>query len=194
MDLNKLTEKSQEALQIAQSRAVTHGHVEIDGEHLLSALIDQNEGLLPRILQRMEIPVDSLRKKVDQELDKRPKVAGSTGVAPNISRRLSQILTRASEEAERMKDEYISVEHLALALIDEGNKSPAGRILTESGVTRDKFLQALTSVRGNQRVTSATPEATYEALAKFGGDLVEWSPAAPLVQASGGARRIRLDP
>jgi ATP-dependent Clp protease ATP-binding subunit ClpB len=182
MDLNRLTEKSQEALQQAQTKALRYGHVEMEGEHLLLALLEQAEGLLPRLLSRMEVPVDPLRRRIEEELERRPRVSGSGGSAPGVSRRLSQILVRAGEEAERLKDEYISVEHLVLALIEEGKSSAAGRALSDFGITRDRFLAALTEVRGNQRVTGPTPEATYEALERFGRNLVEE------------ARKGRLDP
>jgi ATP-dependent Clp protease ATP-binding subunit ClpB len=172
MDLNRLTEKSQEALQIAQAKALQHGHIELDGEHLLLGLMEQNEGLLPRLLQKMDIPADTLRRRVEQELGRVPKVSGGTSGNPTASRRVTQILTQAFQEADRLQDEYLSVEHLVLALIEEGDRSPSGRLLKEFGVSRDKFLAALTSVRGNQRVTTQTPEATYEALSKFGRDLV----------------------
>src|SRR5687768_5403939 len=184
MDLNKLTEKSQEALGQAQSIAVNHGHVEIDGEHLLLALLDQEGGLLPRLLARMEAPVDQFRNRIEEELERRPKVGGP-GAEPGkvyVTQRLNQALVQAEEEAKRLKDEYVSVEHIVLAMLDEGTRTPAGRAFKDFGITRDAFLQALTAVRGNQRVTSATPEATYEALARYGRDLVDE------------ARRNKLDP
>src|SRR5689334_12524040 len=167
MDFNKLTQKSQEAFAQAQSEAVTYGHVKVDGEHLLIALLEQQDGLLPRLLQRMNAPVDSLRGRVREELEKRPKVGGS-GAEPGkvyVTQRLNQILVKAEDEAKRLKDEYVSVEHLALAMLDEGASTPAGKAFKDFGISRDGFLKALTDVRGNQRVTSASPEQTYEALA-----------------------------
>lgn len=167
MDINKLTEKLQEALAQAQVAAVRYGHVEVDGEHLLLALLQQPDGLLPRLLQRLEIPPATVEARVEQELAKRPKVGGP-GADPGkvyVTQRLNQLFVKAGDEATRLKDDYISVEHILLAILDEGKSTPAGRILTDLGVTRDKFLGALTDVRGNQRVTSANPESTYEALA-----------------------------
>jgi ATP-dependent Clp protease ATP-binding subunit ClpB len=174
MDMSKLTQKSQEALQEAQSVAQRHGHTETDGEHLLLALLDQADGLAPRLLEQAGADVDSLREAVEAELSRRPKVTGP-GATPGqvyLTRRLAGLLDAAEREAKRLKDEYVSVEHLLLALADEGAKSAAGRLLTQYGVTRESFLTALTKVRGNQRVTSATPEGAYEALEKYGRDLV----------------------
>ncbi|MEW2505973.1 MULTISPECIES: ATP-dependent chaperone ClpB [unclassified Amycolatopsis] len=174
MDMNKLTQKSQEALQEAQSVAQRHGHTETDGEHLLLALLDQSDGLAPRLLVQAGADVDGLREAVEGELARRPKVTGP-GATPGqvyLTRRLAGLLDAAERDAKRLKDEYVSVEHLVLALADEGAKSAAGRLLTQHGVTRESFLTALTKIRGNQRVTSATPEGAYEALEKYGRDLV----------------------
>jgi len=174
MDMSKLTQKSQEALQEAQSVAQRHGHTETDGEHLLLALLEQSDGLAPRLLAQAGADVDDLREAVEGELSRRPKVTGP-GATPGqvyVTRRLAGLLDAAEREAKRLKDEYVSVEHLVLALADEGAKSAAGRLLTRFGVTRESFLTALTKVRGNQRVTSATPEGAYEALEKYGRDLV----------------------
>jgi ATP-dependent Clp protease ATP-binding subunit ClpB len=174
MDMSKLTQKSQEALQEAQSVAQRHGHTETDGEHLLLALLDQSDGLAPRLLVQAGADVDALREAVEAELARQPKVTGP-GATPGqvyLTRRLAGLLDAAEREAKRLKDEYVSVEHLVLALADEGAKSAAGRLLTRSGVTRESFLTALTKIRGNQRVTSATPEGAYEALEKYGRDLV----------------------
>ncbi|MFL6193666.1 MAG: Clp protease N-terminal domain-containing protein, partial [Thermoanaerobaculia bacterium] len=184
MDINRMTQKSQEALQSAQTKALRHGHQEVDGEHLLLALLEQPEGLVPRLLGRMEAPVEAVRDEAERELSRRPKVSGPGVEAGKIylTQRLQQILLKAEDEAKRLKDEYVSVEHLLLALVDEGPASPVGRILTQNRVTRDAVLAALTAVRGNQRVTSAMPEAAYEALEKYGVDLVSQ------------ARRNKLDP
>lgn len=184
MDLNRLTLKSQEAIAAAQATAVRYGHVEVDGEHLLLALMEQENGLLPRLLHRMDVSVDTVRSELETELSKRPAVGGPGSEAGKvyITQRLNRALVRAEDEAKRLKDEYVSVEHLVLAHIDEGKDSPAGRLLKDNGVSRDRFLKALTEVRGNQRVTSADPEQTYEALERYGRDLVDE------------ARRGKLDP
>jgi ATP-dependent Clp protease ATP-binding subunit ClpB len=174
MDMNKLTQKSQEALSEAQTRAMRFGHTEVDGEHLLLALLEQPEGLVPRLISAVGADVDAVRSDVERELSRRPKVSGP-GAEPGkvyVTQRLSRLLDAAEREAKRLKDEYVSVEHLLLALADEGTSAATGRILKQHNVTRESFLEALTKVRGNQRVTSATPEAAYEALEKYGRDLV----------------------
>jgi ATP-dependent Clp protease ATP-binding subunit ClpB len=184
VDLNRLTQKSQEALHDAQTKALRFGHTEVDGEHLLLALLDQPEGLAPRLLEAAGADTAALRAGVEAELGRRPRVTGP-GAAPGqvmVTQRLARLLDAAEREAGRLKDEYVSVEHLLLALADEGSATAVGRLLREHAVTREAFLTALTRVRGNQRVTSATPEAAYEALEKYGRDLV------------GDARAGKLDP
>jgi len=175
MDLNKFTVKSQEALQQAQTKAIRYGHMEVDGDHLMLALLEQADGLVPSLLKRMEVPVDDFRRRLEEELERKPRISGP-GVEPGkvyITQRLNKLLAKAQDEAERLKDEYVSVEHLLLAFLDEGSGSSTGRILQQFGITRDLVLKTLTSVRGHQRVTSASPETTYEALQKYGRDLVQ---------------------
>jgi ATP-dependent Clp protease ATP-binding subunit ClpB len=175
MDPNKLTQKTQEGLHDAQTKALRHGHTEVDVEHLLLALLDQPDGLAPRLLERAEVDVDSLRAALERHLEGRPRVSGP-GASPgqvHVTRRLNEILDTAEQEAQRLKDEYVSVEHVMLAMIDTGSQTAAGRVLKEHGVSRERFLNTLTQVRGSQRVTSAMPEAAYEALEKYGRDLVE---------------------
>ena len=175
MDFNKLTQKSQEAFTEAQNKAVSFGHVEVDCEHLLWALLDQHDGLVQRLLQRMDIRPEMVKNEVVAELDRIPRVSGPGAEAGKIyvSQRLSRILVAAENEAKRLKDEYVSVEHLFMALLAEGEKVPSGRILKMAGINRERFLKTLTEVRGSQRVQSANPEATYEALEKYGRDLVK---------------------
>ena len=184
MDLNRLTQKSQEAVAQAQAVATRLGHTEVDGEHLLLALLEQPDGLVPRLLTQLGTDVAALRADVQRDVERRPRVTGP-GAAPGqvyLTQRLARLLDTAEREAGRLKDEYVSVEHLVLALADEGTGSAAGRRLKEHGVSREAFLAGLTQVRGNQRVRSANPEATYEALEKYGQDLVA------------AARTGRLDP
>ena len=174
MDPSRLTQKSQEALHDAQTKALRFGHPEVDGEHLLLALVDQPDGIVPRLLTQAGADADRLRPALEAELSRRPRVTGP-GVSPgqiSVTQRLGRLLDDAEQEAQRLKDDYVSVEHLVLALLDEGQGAAAGRLLAQQGVSRDAFLQALTKIRGNQRVTSAMPETAYEALEKYGQDLV----------------------
>ena len=174
MDFNKLTTKSQSALAAAQDLAVARSHQQVDVEHLLLALLQDAEGLIPRMLRRMEVDPKVLEKLVSDEVARMPRVSGS-GAEPGkvyVTPRLSRLLSAAEERAKALKDEYVSVEHLFLAMLDEGTNTNLGRILNRLGITEDRFLKALTEVRGSQRVQSADPEATYEALAKYGRDLV----------------------
>jgi len=193
MDPNRLTQKCQEALHEAQGLAVRRGHQEIDVEHLLAALAAQPEGLLPRLFNKMDVPVDSFRAELDRELERRPAVGGP-GAAPGqvyVTQRLNQILVRAEDEAKRLKDEYVSAEHLVLAMIDEGPASAAGRVMAKFNVTRDRFFRALSEVRGSQRITSATPEGTYEALQRYGRDLVKEAQSGKLDPVIGRDAEIR---
>ncbi|MDC7336189.1 ATP-dependent chaperone ClpB [Streptomyces lydicus] len=174
MDMNRLTQKSQEALQEAQTIAGRMDQTEVDGEHLLLALLDQPDGLVPRLFDQAGADTKALRASLMSELSRRPKVTGP-GATPGqvyVTQRLAKLLDTAEQEAKRLKDEYVSVEHLVLALVDEGSRTAAGRLLKEHGITKNGFLSALTRIRGNQRVTSATPEGAYEALEKYGQDLV----------------------
>jgi ATP-dependent Clp protease ATP-binding subunit ClpB len=180
MDPNRLTLKSQEALHDAQTKALRFGHTEIDVEHLLLALLEQSDGLIPRLLERMGADPNGLRTAVERSLESRPRVSGAGSGEAHVSRALSLLLDAADEEARRLKDEYVSVEHILLAMI--ASQTTAGRLLREHEVTRERVLETLTEVRGSQRVTSATPETSYEALEKYGRDLV--------AEASSG----RLDP
>jgi ATP-dependent Clp protease ATP-binding subunit ClpB len=195
VDLNRLTQKSQEALQDAQTKALRFGHTEVDGEHLLLALIDQPDGLAGRLLGRAGADPDKLRLQLEEQLSRRPRTTGP-GASPGqvfVTQRLSRILDAAEREAHRLKDEYVSVEHLVVALVDEGADTAAGRLLREHGITRDSFLQALTEIRGNQRVTSAMPEVAYEALAKYGRDLVVEAASGkldPVIGRDGEIRRV----
>jgi ATP-dependent Clp protease ATP-binding subunit ClpB len=174
MDFNRLTQKSQEAFHEAQTTAVRFGHNELDVEHLLQALLDQQQGLIPRLFRKMDVPIDTFRSQLEQELNRRPKVTGS-GVEPGqvyVTQRLNQILVKSEDEAKRLKDDYISVEHFLLAIVEEDN-SFAGKTCRDFGITRDRFLKALMEVRGSQRVQGPNPESTYEALTLYGRDLVE---------------------
>ncbi len=174
MDLNRLTQKSMEALQQAETKALKYGNTEIDIEHLVMALLEQDGGLVPRILTSMDIVPENFKREVEKVLESKPRVSGP-GREPGkiyVSSTVNTVLVKAEEEAKRMKDEYVSVEHIFLTIIDEAGNSRLGKVLQTFHITRNKFLQALTGIRGNQRVTSATPEDTYEALTKYGTELV----------------------
>ncbi len=193
MDLNRLTQKTQEALAAAQNLAVEYGHPEVDAEHLLFALVSQSEGLVARLLKKMDVNGEALSAAVEKEIQRRPRVSGP-GMSPGsifISQRLSKLLVTAEQQAKRLKDEYVSVEHVFMALLDEGGKTDTGRLLQQFGVTHDRFLAALTEVRGNQRVTSANPEATYEALERYGRDLVKMARTGKLDPVIGRDEEIR---
>ncbi len=195
MDMNRLTQKCQEAIAEAQRLAVRYGHQQVDAEHVLAALAEQPEGLLPRLLAKMDVPAERVREAVTRDLERRPQVGGP-GAEPGkvyLTPRLSELLVRAEDEARRMKDEYVSVEHLVLALLAEGQDAAAGRALAEAGITRDAFLGTLTDVRGRRRITSATPEGTYEALDRYGRDLVKEARAGkldPVIGRDGEIRRV----
>ncbi len=193
MDPSHLTQKSQEALHDAQTKALRFGHTEVDVEHLLLALLDQAEGIVPRLLSQAGADPDRLRTALEAELARRPKVSGP-GVNPgqiSITQRLARLLDTAEQESRRLKDEYVSVEHLIIAMLAEGSATAAGRLLTQEGLTRDGFLQALTKIRGNQRVTSAMPEVAYEALTKYGRDLVAEAASGRLDPVIGRDAEIR---
>ncbi len=193
MDISKFTIKSQEALQSAQAIAIKYNHQEVDGEHLFLALLEQENGLVPRILEKIGAPVAVIKERIIQELEKKPRVMGP-GVESGkiyITQRLSKLLLKAQEEAKNLKDEYVSVEHLLLAFAEEGMSTPTGRILSEFGINKETILNVLTEVRGHQRVTSPEPEATYEALKKYGRDLVEEARAGKLDPVIGRDSEIR---
>jgi len=175
MDMNKFTQRSQEALSEAQNLAVKHGHQQVDAEHLLLALVEREDGLVRRLLDRAGYNPKSYADAIREELSKIPSVSGP-GAQPGqvyITNRLQNILVKAQESATRMKDEYVSVEHVFVAILDEPGSTAAGRVNRQFGVTSEKILAVLTEVRGKQRVTSANPEDTYEALSKYGRDLVQ---------------------
>jgi len=166
MRIDKYTIKSQEAIQASQSLATSRGHQEIRPEHLLLALLRQEEGVVRPILQRIGADPAVVEQAVESDLAKMPQVSGESMSVAHLTQRTAQALEKAEKEAERLKDEYVSTEHILLALCDV---CPS---LERSGVTRSAVLGALKEVRGNQRVTSPNPEATYQALEKYGRDLV----------------------
>ena len=189
MNIEKYTQNAQSAIIDCQNIAIEEGHQQIDGEHLHLALLMQKDGLIPKLLKFMEVNTGEIIGALESEIDKLPKVSGS---AENMysTRRLQQIFLNAEKKAEKMKDEYISVEHLYLALLDERN-TPSAAIFKRYGITKEKFLDALNKVRGNQRVTSQNPEENYDALNKYGRDLVEMAREGKLDPVIGRDSEIR---
>ena len=169
MNIQKFTQKSVEAVNNLEKTAMEYGNQEIEQEHLLYCLLNQEESLISRLISKMDIDSTLFKEQVEQALNRRVKVSGGQ---PYVGQYLNKALISAEDEAKRMGDEYVSVEHLFLSLLD--NSSPSMKdLFRENGITKDRFLKALSSVRGNQRVTSDNPEATYDTLNKYGTELVE---------------------
>jgi ATP-dependent Clp protease ATP-binding subunit ClpB len=193
MDIQKFTTKSREALSDAQANGVRWGHTQVDAEHLLHALLLQEGGLVPRIFERMGTDAATVAAALERELAKRPSVSGP-GVTPGsiaLTQRVSKVLVAAQDEAERLKDEYVSVEHLLLALTGEPRSTFVGDLLASHQIDRARVMEAMTAIRGNQRVTSADPEQSYEALQKYGRDLCAESRAGRLSPVIGRDDEIR---
>jgi ATP-dependent Clp protease ATP-binding subunit ClpB len=173
MNIGRFTEKSQEALRRAQDIAMRRNHQGVDVEHLLFALLEQGDGLAASLLMRAGASVDRLREVLVRQIDKIPSVTGPSAGPEQVyvTQRLNRVLSAAEDEAGKLKDEYVSVEHLILATIDE--RGPAGALLREQGLNRELLMAALKGVRGSQRATSANPEVTYQALERYGRDLTK---------------------
>jgi len=193
MDLNKLTQKSQEALAEAQNLAVKSGHQQVDAEHLLLALARQDKGLVPSLLEKSGVEPGAYAQALEQELAKAPRVSGPGAQPGHIyaTERVSRAVVAAQDLARGMKDEFVSVEHLFLTLLDEPRSTGAGRVNARFGLEREKVLGVLGKVRGAQRVTSDNPEGTYDALKKYGRDLVEEARAGRLDPVIGRDEEIR---
>ena len=169
MNMQKFTQKSLEAIQNAQSSAIEYGNPLLDQQHLLLALLQQEDGLIPQLLQKMEVNVNGLTQAVENEVKRMPRVSGGqTRVAAD----LEKTLTASEKLAENMTDEYVSVEHIFMAMVNAPN-GVLKEIFRQYNVTKEEFMKMLATVRGNTRVTSDSPEATYDALKKYGTDLVE---------------------
>ncbi len=180
MRLDKLTLKSQEAMQAAQTLAQARDHQQIEPEHVLAALLEQTEGVVVPILQKLGARPALIRARLQEALDKLPKVYGSAGDV-YVSPRLNRVLQEAFKEAERLKDEYVSTEHLLIAIAAE-ERGTAGEILREVGITRENIFKVLESIRGGQRVSDPHAEEKYQALERYCRDLTEL------------ARKGKLDP
>jgi len=195
LDPNKLTQKSQEAIQEAQSLATSLGHQEVDVEHFAFSLVSQEGGLIPRLFSQMGVAKDSFLKSLSEKLAKKPKVSGGAIEAGKvyITQRLSLVFDRAEKEAKNFKDDFVSVEHFFLAILDKesGRTSEVGKLLIQFNITRDRFLEALTKVRGHQRVQTANPEATFDVLLKYGRDLVQEAKKGKLDPVIGRDAEIR---
>ncbi len=191
MDFNRFTEKVQASIAAAQALAVRFSHQQIDVEHILSALLEQEGGLAPAILFKAEVDVQGLHRRLEQELERMPKVSSPTGAVGQvyITGRTQKLLTRAEDEAKQLKDEYVSVEHCLLAALEDNGA--AGRILKEQKVTRERLMKALQEIRGSQRVTSPTPESTYAALERYGRDLTALASQGKLDPVIGRDEEIR---
>src|SRR5580692_3164233 len=186
MDFNRFTEKLQEAVRSAQSLASRRGQQQLDVDHLLLALLEQPNGLAPSILLKTGVNPELLHRRLTQDLDKLPSVSGS---APGIDQiyltpRLQSLLSSAEREAKRLKDEYVSVEHILLAATEE-------KSFKDAGLTRERLMKTLQEVRGSQRVTTQNPEATYEALEKYGRDLTKLAASGKLDPVIGRDDEIR---
>jgi ATP-dependent Clp protease ATP-binding subunit ClpB len=183
MDTNNLTQMSRQALTDAQAVARRLNHNEVDTWHLLSALLSQENGIIPGLVEKMGLTASALQLAVDRELDRIPKVTGSVDTSKvYVTQAVNDVLTRAEKEAKDLKDEYVSVEHLFLALIDLGRPDAMKKLFKSFGIERSKVMAVLKDVRGSQRVTTDNPETTYQALEKYGVDLVDR------------ARKGKLDP
>ncbi len=180
MQIDKLTVKSKEALAMAQEIAIRHAHQQVDGEHLHLALLTQERGLISTILKELNVDIAALTEEINQSLKKLPAVHGD-GTQLYASRRLNEIMMSAEDIARSYQDEYVAVEHLYLAIMNEKG-TPSAEALKKSGITKELFLQALQRMRGGQRITTENPEDTYQVLEKYGRDLNDL------------ARRGKLDP
>ena len=189
MDLARLTEKAQEAILGAQKLAQRQGNSQVDTEHLLAVLLDQDPGLAVSILRKTGVAIEGLKRKAATLVESLPKISGSGAGVPTLTRRLADIGLKAEDESANFKDDYVSVEHLLLALLSD--TGAAGKALKEFGLSRERLMQALQEVRGSQRVTSQNPEATYEALEKYGRDLTKMAEQGKLDPVIGRDEEIR---
>src|SRR5713226_8409847 len=191
MNANRFTEKLQEALGRAQNAALTAHNQAVDVEHLLAALLEDDDGLASSIIALSGVDRAALRRKLDAELAKIPRVTGSGSDSGQVyaTQRLGRVLARAEQETGKLKDDYISVEHVLIAMLDE--PGAASKILREAGLTHDKLMAVLQKVRGNQRVTSSNSEATYQSLEKYGRDLTKLAAAGKIDPVIGRDEEIR---
>ncbi|MEA3240730.1 MAG: Clp protease N-terminal domain-containing protein, partial [Pseudomonadota bacterium] len=192
MDMNKFTQKVQEAMMEAQTLALRRNHQQVDAEHLMMALLRQENGLIPKVIEKVGVVPGTLEKEVEKRLNAIPAVSGTGTTAGSVyvTNRLNKLLLGAQDEAAYLKDEYISVEHLLLSLLND-TSDPLAKIFTGYGLTKEKVLQTLSEVRGSQRVTSQNPEDTYQALEKYGLDLTRAASQGKLDPVIGRDEEIR---
>jgi ATP-dependent Clp protease ATP-binding subunit ClpB len=190
MSFEKFTDKAQEAVVGAQQLAIKLDHQQVDVEHLHMALLEQEDGLIPNLLVISGIDTELLKKELEQELDKIPQVYGTNVSQVYPSRRFNQVLLKAADEAKKFQDEFVSVEHIYLVIMNERNSS-SSKLISKYGMDREKLLLALSKVRGNERVTSKNPEEGYQALEKYGSDLVELAKQGKLDPVIGRDQEIR---
>ncbi|KGN01235.1 ATP-dependent chaperone ClpB [Clostridium botulinum] len=193
MNVDKMTIRVQQSLNDAYSEAVKYNHQQVDVVHLFSALVNQEDGLIPNIFEKMGVNINSLRNDLHLELDSMPKVLGEGAKSSGIvaTRRINEVLVKADEIAKDFKDSYISVEHVMIAIMDIDKKGLVGTILNKHDITKNKFLKILSDVRGNQRVDTQDPEGTYDALAKYGTNLIELAKKHKLDPVIGRDEEIR---
>ena len=187
MRTDRFTQRATEAIVSAQQLAESEGHPQLEVAHLLLVLVEQPDGVVPAVLQRIGVAPGTVAEALRAELAKLPKVAGSSAQL-SLSNEARRVLTDAHQVAERMQDEYVSTEHLLLAAVEAGDSS-AARVLGQAGVAADAVLEALTQIRGSHRVTNENPESTYEALEKYGRDLTEPPERACSTRSSAATRR-----
>ncbi|MCE5222258.1 MAG: ATP-dependent chaperone ClpB [Clostridium sp.] len=173
MNIDKMTLRVQQALNDANVTAVKFNHQQIDLIHLFSALVEQDDGLVPNIFTKMGVAIKSIKDSINKELDSMPKVLGEGVGNVYITRKVEEVLIKAEEISKQFEDSYVSVEHLMLAIIELDNNSQVSKILKQYNVTKDRFLKVLSEVRGSQRVETQDPEGTYDALAKYGTNLID---------------------
>ncbi|HND63207.1 MAG TPA: Clp protease N-terminal domain-containing protein, partial [Opitutaceae bacterium] len=173
MDLAKFTVMSRQALTDAQNHARRQSHHEVETWHLLHALLSQEQGIVPGLIEKLAITTSAVQLAVDRELERLPQVSGSVDTSKiYVTQAVNEVLTRAEDEAKSLKDEFVSVEHLFLGLLDVAKPEGLKKLLKSFGLDRAKVLKALKEIRGSQRVTTDNPEATYQSLEKYGVDLV----------------------
>lgn len=190
MTMEEFTVKAQEAISTSQELAIRLGNQQVEGEHLHAALVQQKDGLIPRLLGYMGVPLEQYRAELDAQLDRLPRVSGGGADQTYLTRRYSTLLLQAQDEAKKFKDEYTGVEHIFIALLKEKG-TPSETVFRRFGVTLEKFMEALQKVRSNQRIESQDPEATYDSLKKYGRDLVEMAKAGKLDPVIGRDAEIR---